>query len=202
MMIRISQGYSLADARDAAMFEDRRRLFVDMMRWDVPVTDGRFEIDQFDGPTATYLTDLDECGFHRGSMRLLLSTGPHILADLFGELCKGAVPRGADIQEITRLCLPTRLGAKERFAVRNRLISAMVDHALAAGVRTLTGVVRPSFRESVLAMGWDASPLGPERKIGGLMLGGFRIEIDAETPARLTRTGIYAPVSTRFDIAA
>ena len=26
-----------------SMFEDRRRLFVDLLRWDVPVVDGRFE---------------------------------------------------------------------------------------------------------------------------------------------------------------
>jgi acyl-homoserine lactone synthase len=194
-MIHIAQGYSLADARHAGMFEDRRRLFVDMMGWDIPVTPGGFEIDQFDGPRAVYLTDLDETGGHRGSMRLLSSTGPHILADLFSELCAGVVPRGADVWEITRLCLPTRLGARERLAVRNRLISAMVDHALATGIQTLTGVVRPSFREVVLAMGWEAGPLGPERSIGGMALGAFRIAIDADTPARLARTGIYAPVT-------
>jgi acyl homoserine lactone synthase len=202
MMIRISQGYSLTDARDAAMFDDRRRLFVDLMRWDVPVTDGRFEIDQFDGDHAIYVADFDEHGEHRGSMRLLPSTRPHILADLFAELCDQAPPRGNGIFEITRLCLPARLGAKERLVVRNRLISAMVDYALAMGIRTLTGVVRPAFRKTVRAMGWQASALGSARIIGGTRLAAFRIEIDPDTPADLARTGIYVPATLSTAIAA
>ncbi len=200
--MRISQGYSLADPCDVGMFEDRRRLFVDTMRWDVPVRDGRFEIDQFDGLDAIYIADLGDQGDHRGSMRLLPSVGPHILADLFPELCTRAVPRGHEIFEITRLCLPTLVGAKQRLIVRNTLISAMVDHALASGIRTLTGVVRPSFRETVLAMGWDASPLGPEQLLGGMTLAAFSVEIDADTPERLARTGIYAPVALLAALAA
>jgi len=195
-MIRVARGYNLADTRDAGMFEDRRRLFVDMMGWDIPVSHGRFEIDQFDGSDAVYIADLGDRGGHRGSMRLLPSSGPHILGDLFAELCDRVVPRGSEIFEITRLCLPSRLGAKERLAVRNRLITAMVDHALGAGIRTLTGVVRPGFRETVLAMGWEAAPLGPTSMIGGMALGAFRVEIDTDTPARLARTGIYAPAAS------
>jgi acyl-homoserine lactone synthase len=163
------------------------------MRWDVPVTDGRYEIDQFDGACALYIADFDEHGRHCGSMRLLPSTSPHILGDLFAELSDQGVPRGPDTFEITRLCLPVRLGAAARLAVRNRLISAMVDHALAAGIRTLTGVVRPAFRDTVLAMGWNAAPLGPVRIVEGMRLAAFRIEIAASTPAALARTGIYIP---------
>lgn len=201
-MIRIARGYRLADPADAAMFEDRRRLFVDLMRWDVPVVAGRYEIDRFDGPRAVYIAETDQAGGHRGSMRLLSSLGPHILGDLFPELCDGAVPQGPDIREITRLCLPLRLGAPERLAVRNRLISAMVDHALETGIAAFTGVVRPTFREAVLAMGWEAGPLGAVRECGGMALGAFRIAIDSDTPARLARTGIYAPAALPVAAAA
>src|SRR3546814_1687161 len=31
-----------------SMFADRKRLFVDLFGWDVPVFDGQYEIDQFD----------------------------------------------------------------------------------------------------------------------------------------------------------
>ncbi|MBB6125210.1 acyl-homoserine-lactone synthase [Sphingobium subterraneum] len=201
-MIRISTGYNLADVQDASMFEDRRRLFVEMMGWDVPVTNGRFEIDQFDGPDALYITEFGDEGAHLGSLRLLPSSGPHILADLFAGLCEHGVPRGPGIYEITRLCLPSRLGSQERLRVRNRLISAMVDYALDAGIHCLTGVVRPGFRTSVLAMGWKASPLGPVRTIDGMALGAFRIEVAADTPARLARNGIYTAVASLAPVAA
>jgi acyl-homoserine lactone synthase len=189
-MIRIARGYDLANPLDAAMFEDRRALFVDLMRWTLPVTAGRFEIDQFDGAHATYICE-DDCRGHAGSLRLLPSVRPHILGDLFAALADRPVPRGRGTFEITRLCLPSRLGAAGRLVVRNRLISAMVDHALAQGITTLTGVVRPAFREAVLAMGWEAAALGPVRTIGGMTLGAFRIAINSDTPARLAGAGIY-----------
>lgn len=201
-MIRIARGYDLLDPRDTAMFEDRRRLFVDMMRWDVPVRDDRFEIDQFDGVSAIYIQHTGDGAEHEGSMRLLPSTGSHILADLFAGLCIDQVPRGSETFEITRLCLPARLGAKRRLVVRNRLISAMVDHCLAIGVRTLTGVVRPAFRDAVLEMGWRARALGPTKDMGGMALGAFAISVDDETPARLAATGIYAPSAALAAVAA
>lgn len=201
-MIRIIQGYSLADARDAAMFEGRRRLFVDLMRWDVPVVQGRFEIDQFDGPDAIYIGEFVDGADHRGSLRLLPSIGAHILGDLYPELCVGAVPRGPQVREITRLCLPALVGARERLRVRNRLISAMVDHALAVGIRTLTGVVRPAFRDAILDMGWEALPLGPDRRVDGVGLAAFRIDIDSDTPACLARTGIYTTAAADAAVAA
>lgn len=191
-MIRISQGYSLAHQLDAAMFEDRRRLFIDMMRWDLPVVAGRYEIDQFDRPHAVYIAEHDARERHRGSMRLLPADRPYLLAELFAELVDGPLPAGPNACEITRLCLPSRYVAAERLAIRNRLITAMIDHALAAGITSLFGFVRPGFRNAILAMGWEAGPLGPIRTIGGMSLGAFRILIDDDTPARLARTGIYS----------
>lgn len=201
-MIRINKGYNLTDARDAAMFECRRRLFVDLMQWDVPVVQDRFEIDQYDGPEAIYIAEFLDAADHRGSLRLLRSDGQHILGDLYPELCAGAVPRGSHVREITRLCLPVLVGARERLRVRNRLISAMVDHALQIGTRTLTGVVRPAFRDAILEMGWEASPLGPELTVRGMRLAAFRIEIDHDTPDRLARTGIYTTTAADAAVAA
>ncbi len=38
-----------------SMFADRKRLFVDLFGWDIPVVDGRYEIDQFDNSDTVYL---------------------------------------------------------------------------------------------------------------------------------------------------
>ncbi|QDC37237.1 acyl-homoserine-lactone synthase [Sphingobium fuliginis] len=196
-MVTIFQDFSLDDATCASMFTDRKRLFVDLLDWDVPVLDGRFEIDAYDGPSATYLVATDEDGHHIGSMRLLPTEGPHILGDLFAGLCHDPVPRGACIFEITRLCLPTRLGAAQRLAVRNRLISAMVDHAHDHGIVAFTGVVSESFRSQVLAMGWRCAALGVPQPVAAQRLGAFRIDLDAGTRAALTLIGIYTPDTRR-----
>jgi acyl-homoserine lactone synthase len=190
-MIKVLQGYRLDDPHTAAMFEDRKRLFVDLLSWDVPVVDERFEIDGFDGDDAIYLVAEDGEGGHLGSMRLLPTNRPHILSALFPALCEEGVPTGETIFEITRLCLPARLRAARRLAVRNRLISAMIDHATALGIAALTGVVSADFREQVLAMGWRCAALGPDTTIGGQRLGAFRIDLDEETRGLLALNGIY-----------
>lgn len=192
-MVHVVQNYSLGDRRMAGMFADRKTLFVDTLDWDVPVTDGRYEIDGFDGAHATYLIATDEDGEHVGSMRLLPTTRPHILGELFSDLCDHGVPVGEGIFEITRLCLPCRLGAPRRLEIRHRLISAMVDHAFASGITALTGVVAWSFLEQVLVMGWECEPLGQPRQRDGTWLGAFRIDLDASTIAELTATRIYSP---------
>ena len=201
-MIHIVKGCSLTDARAASMFEDRKTLFVDLLGWDVPVVCGRYEIDSYDGDKAVYLIATDDGCIHQGSMRLLSTEGAHLLADRFASLCECDAPRGEQVREITRLCLPQRLGAPGRLRVRNRLISAMVDHALGSGITMLTGVVTAAFREEVLAMGWRAAPLGPARRIDGAFLGAFRIEICAGTPALLASNGIYVPGAITPDAAA
>ncbi|HEX2814595.1 MAG TPA: acyl-homoserine-lactone synthase [Sphingopyxis sp.] len=192
-MILIRHGCSLADPLAASMFRDRKRQFVDQLGWDVPVVAGQYEIDHYDGGNAHYLIAVDADGEHAGSMRLLPTIRPHLLADHFAGLCDGEIPCGPHVMEITRLCLPSRLGRDGRRAVRNRLISAMTDHALQSRVSVLTGVVTAVFRETVLAMGWRAAPLGPARTHQGSSIGAFRLDIGADTPALLAATGIYAP---------
>ena len=59
-----------------SMFEDRKRLFVDLLGWDVPVIDNRFEIDRFDTKHAVYFVAADEDGQHQGSLRLLPTIHP------------------------------------------------------------------------------------------------------------------------------
>lgn len=173
------------------MFEDRKALFVDLLGWDVPVVGDRFEIDAFDRDGTIYIVALDDEGEHQGSLRLLPTDRPHLLDSLFSGLCPLGIPAGAHVLEITRLCLPSRLGARSRLAVRNALISVMVDHALVHGAGRLTGLVEAGFRKEVLAMGWLAEPLGPAVPFGGAPLGAFALHIDATTPVRLGWNGIY-----------
>src|SRR6185295_8935608 len=145
-----------ADSRALrAMFEDRKSVFVDLLKWDVPILDGRFELDEFDDEHATYLIVGDEDGDHMGSARLLPTIRPHILTTLFGHLCESQPPCGPDIVEITRFCLSRRIGATARRRTRNRLVTAIVNHALENDIRTYTGVAEVAWLQQILAFGWD-----------------------------------------------
>lgn len=183
----------LADEALRTMFEARKRVFVDLLKWDVPVLDGRFELDQFDDEHAVYLMVRGSRGEHLASARLLETERPHILDTLFAGLCAGPLPRGPEVREITRFCLDRRLSATRRLAVRNRLVSALVDHALERGIRSYTGIAEIGWLQQILAFGWRCRPLGLPAVCNGRTLGALRIEISPQTPALLMRTGVYSP---------
>lgn len=178
-----------------AMFEARKKVFVDLLRWNVPVLGGRYEVDQFDDCHAAYLIVTDTQGGHAGSARLLKTMRPHILDSLFPELCAGPVPRGPDICEITRFCLDRRQNGLERRETRDILVSALVRYALDRQVRSYTGVAEMGWLQQILAFGWRCRPLGLPRHIGGTMLGALQIEITSDTPALLAANGIHRIVA-------
>ena len=180
------------DAVLRAMFAARKSVFIDLLKWDVPVLDGRFEIDQFDDVHATYLVLTDGEGGHLASARLLPTTRPHILGDLFPHLCAGAPPRDPAICEITRFCLDRRLDARARRAARDTLVAALVEHALAHGIAAYTAIAEMGWFQQILAFGWRCVPLGLPQVDGQVMLAALRIDIDATTPGLLAQAGIGA----------
>lgn len=171
-----------SDAVLRSMFAARKSVFVDLLKWDVPVLDGRYEVDQFDDAHATYLILAEPDGTHLGSARLLPTTRPHILDSLYDELCEEAPPRHANTFEITRFCLDRRLSARERRQVRDTLVTALVDHALAAGITAYSAIAEMGWFQQILSFGWRCMPLGLPRDIDGTMLAALRIEITPETP--------------------
>jgi len=166
-----------------AMFEDRKRVFVDLLNWDVPVVEGRYEIDQFDGPGAVYLLVSEADGeAHLGSVRLLPSQGPHILGDIFPELALGGPPRGEGVWEITRLCLsPTLTSLRRGMMVRRQLALGLTEFALDNGIHSYTLVCNAAHVPQLLAIGWECEPLGLPQIINGQTLCAMAITIDEAT---------------------
>ena len=177
-----------------SMFEERKRVFVDLLRWDVPVVAGRYEIDQFDNDRAVYIVIADAEGEHLASARLLPTTGDHILGTIFSELCEQAPPQGGAILEITRFCLARRLRARERLEVRNRLVSALVEYALCNHIGSYTGVAEWSWFQQILSFGWVCRPLGTPGSTSGRCLGALQIDIDGRTREQLQASGIWRSV--------
>jgi N-acyl-L-homoserine lactone synthetase len=177
-----------------AMFEDRKSVFVDLLKWDVPVLDGRFELDHFDNDQATYVIITSQSGDHLGSARLLPTTGPHILGSLFANLCASPPPTGPEVFEITRFCLSRRQDTISRRQTRNQLVSALVWHALENGIRTYAGVAEIAWLQQILAFGWDCRPLGLPARLECGTIGALAIEIGPETPDLLEANGIWARV--------
>jgi acyl-homoserine lactone synthase len=166
-----------------AMHADRKTVFVDRLKWRVPVVDDRYEMDEFDDEHAIYLVAADPAtGEHLGSVRLLPTTRRHLLGDVFPMLVEGEVPRGADVMEITRLCTSPRLADWETHnAVRERLATALIEYGLTVGITRYTMMTHTAYLSQLLATGWDVEPLGLPKEIGGQMLGALQVNVRPET---------------------
>ncbi|TYC79391.1 acyl-homoserine-lactone synthase [Novosphingobium sp. BW1] len=189
---------ALEDAAFRSMFAARKQVFIDLLKWDLPVLAGEFELDQFDTPDAEYLILLDEHGRHRASARLLPTDRPHLLGDLYPFLSDGPVPSGPSVREITRFCLDRHQTAAERRMARDQLVTALAEHALRTGITDYTGVAEFSWFSQILRFGWWCSPLGQPVRFDGRTLAALHILIDDRTLVGLRTTGVYQPLSLRL----
>lgn len=182
------------DAAIRSMFAARKRVFVDLLKWDLPVLGGQYEIDQFDDPHARYLILTDPTQNHLGSARLLPTIRPHILDTIFPALCVDGPPRGPATWEVTRFCLDRRLRSAERLSVRNQLVTALAQHALDNGIDRYTGVAEMAWLQQILGFGWQCRPLGEPLHDGRNLLGALEIMITPSTPAELAAGGVWSPI--------
>lgn len=182
-----ASGYDLHQEVLANMHIDRKRVFVDLLKWNVPVIEERFEVDQFDDDNAHYIVITGEGSTeHLASVRLLPSLKPHILGNIFPSLCADEVPIGENVWEITRLCISPAIRRRaQSMEVRRQLAIAIVEFGLLHGIERFTLVTSMSHVPALLAMGWDCEPLGLPQAADGEMIGAMVINISPATLALL-----------------
>lgn len=193
-MPHIIKGGTNAAAENALlanMFSARKRVFVDLLGWEVPVIEGRFEVDQFDGPATVYLMIAARNGDHLGSMRLLPSDRPNILRSIFPQLCEGPPPETPEIWEISRFCLSRGLRAAERRVTRDQLVTATVQFARENRIRGYCCVADMGWMSQILSFGWECRPLGLPQPLSSGMTGALEITIDETTQGKLETGGIW-----------
>jgi acyl homoserine lactone synthase len=128
----------------AAMYRLRRRVFKDRLDWSVSVS-GELELDVYDALGPTYLILMSDAGEVVGSVRLLPTTGPTMLADTFPSLLGGvAAPRNERVLESSRFCVDTRPAAEQAGNGLGRatfiLFAAMIEAARIAGADSIVTV--------------------------------------------------------------
>lgn len=131
-----------------AMFRLRKRVFCDRLGWDVQVTEGR-EIDLFDSLDPAHVISVDDEGKVVGCMRLLQTTGPHMLADVFSSILDGEPPlRSSTVWEATRFCVDTQRLSRGRGRntisyVTSEVMIGAFEFAMTAGVQDAVAVIDP-----------------------------------------------------------
>lgn len=130
------------------MFRLRARVFGDRLGWEVTVKNG-MEIDQFDALDPAYLVGLDADGYVVSCARLLQTTGPHMLSDVFSSLLDGEPPlRSPQIWESTRFCVDTtRLkdtgGVSGISRATCEIMIAILEYGRSAGISDIVTVIDP-----------------------------------------------------------
>ncbi len=196
MVAVVTNANRAADATVAQMHRDRKTVFVDTLKWNIPVVDDEFEMDEYDTEDAVYLIAADpETGAHLGSVRLVCTDGPHLLGDKFGFLCEGEVPVGPDVWEITRLCTMPGLTPATALAIRMQLVMAVMEFGVANGIDRYTMMTHTAYLSTLLAVGWDIEPLGLPADVAGEPVGALQITVTPETLPRLRKLyGFDRPV--------
>ena len=158
-----------------AMFRNRKEIFADRLEWDVTVENG-WERDVFDEENPVYLVSLDpSTRRYRGSVRLLPTTGPNMLRDVFPFLLdEGETVESQTIWEISRICTAPQSssgdcrnnGLNDTFA---ELILGIVEVGLNAGLTQIVAVFDTRVYRMVKAVGCDPQLIGQPQMIGSTM---------------------------------
>src|SRR4051812_25521374 len=86
------------------IFSYRYSVFVERLKWTLPDAGAGLEVDQFDRDS-TYHVSLRDASATVGYARLLPTTEPYLLSEVFPELMNGIeIPRSPDVWELSRFC--------------------------------------------------------------------------------------------------
>ena len=152
------------------MHRDRKTIFVDKLKWDVPVVDGEYEIDQFDNDDAIYLLLREDDGRIIGGHRLLPTTKPHLFTELFSDMCNvRGLRSGERIYELTRTCIDKETIGNDRelWALKHVMVG-LFEFCVRAGIEQLTLLTPLSTLYRCLLTGVEVKPLGLPREIDGV----------------------------------
>ncbi len=172
-MIVVIEQYNAHEYSDLMdeMFRLRARVFRDRLRWDVQVRDGK-ERDKYDDEGPVYLIYADdESRKVKGSLRLLPTTGPTVLADIFSDTLPDAVHLSAPtIWECTRFCLEDDIlsrGHREELLIASAvLIAALGDVAIRAGIESIVGNFDSTMLRLYRRIGCEVEVLGSTQRYG------------------------------------
>jgi acyl homoserine lactone synthase len=182
----------------------RHRVFKRRLNWGVESNDG-MEVDRFDALRPVYLLQSSSDGRISGCVRLLPTSGPTMLRDVFPELLAGhAPPARHDIWESSRFALdlpPSREKATGGLAKATcELFAGMIEFGLSRSLIDIVTVTDLRIERILRRAGWPLRRLGAPRPIGTTTAVAGYLEISPEALRSVYRAGaitgpvLWAPV--------
>ena len=165
------------------MYRLRHDVFHDRLGWDVN-SDNGLEHDEFDmaDPVYVLVKDDDEV---MGCWRLLPTTGPNMLRDVFPQLLHGQpAPQQKDVWELSRFAINTSRLESKGFGLSDvpvQMIREAVRFARRNGIRRYVSVTSVAIERMFLKLGINVSRLGEPVRIGRVLTVACAMEIDQVT---------------------
>jgi len=147
----------------AAMYCHRKAVFIDRAGWNLPVVAGQ-EIDRYDllEDTVYLLAKEEPYGPVLASARLLTTTGPHLMRDLYPASYRAALPSGPTVREASRYCTAPGIGGRgKRLHLLWEIICGILETALDQGITQIIFAANSALLPLALECGWNAKIIGP-----------------------------------------
>lgn len=190
-MIRIINGANRNDYPEeiAAMHRLRKRVFHDLLKWDVTVRDD-WEVDHYDDANPIYVMSYSPDGQLRGSLRLLPTLGPNMLDDTFPILLGGRPEiRSAEIWESSRFCIEPEISqdraSNQVTIAAAELMCGVGEIGLASGLSHIVTVTDVFLERMFRRMGCPGERIAEPHKIGSVHAVAVAWEVTPDLLARM-----------------
>ncbi|SEP36985.1 acyl-homoserine lactone synthase [Rhizobium tibeticum] len=149
----------------------RREQFVERLGWEALRRSDGLEIDQFDHDRALHLALFCEDTIV-GYSRLLPTTEPHLLSDVYPQIMNGRTwPRSPEIFEWTRCVVAEGEILINGIPASHVLMTGVMEFCLVAGITSMIVETHPRLVELLTSTGWRVTQLGlPSVLDGGLIV--------------------------------
>lgn len=163
----------------------RHRCFIERNGWTVPNHDG-MEYDQYDTPAAVYLIRRDE-GLRRvlGVARLIPTTRPYMLKELWPELLGTDVPASARVWEATRFGIDDEIAPDLKRRVAAEIVLGCLEFGVMSDIdRYLVLMPQLIIRRTIGGAGCDYRFLGESRNLAAYPVAAAEVSVSPEALLR------------------
>ncbi len=151
------------------MYEMRYRVAVEELGWNIPGIQPGYDKDQFDTDETVYVLDFGPDRNVRGCCRLIRSTLPHLLTEVFAHYCDlQPAPRSRQIFECSRYFVDRTAckGKDERTEARQSIGLGITEYLLSVGATHMTWLTHQALYNHTISV-YESEPLGLPREEAG-----------------------------------
>ena len=167
-MIKLYVGHSTpCHSAMEKIWRFRHEQFVERLGWEALRKQDRREIDQFDHHQALHLA-LFKKNDVVGYSRLLPTTEPHLLSDVYPQIMNGKTcPRSPTIFEWTRCAVPEHEILVNGIPASHVLMTGVMEFCLVAQITSLIVETHPKLVALLKSLGWEITILRGQSILDG-----------------------------------